>query len=782
MRLFGKGARNTALKLITCILSVVMLVSGIDLSALASPKLTEAPRTGRVLTVPLQIRKGLISISDCLPGGVAFQKYEIQYNKYDTNTVEYICIHDTGNQAEGATAQAHYNYFSAADRNASAHYFVDDTEIIQIIDDNEGSWHAGVKEKTPATPISNTNSIGIEMCINSDGDLNKAMENTANLAAYLLVKHGLSIDRLVRHYDANGKICPQVMADNDWALWKQFVKDVEKKMLYLKGETEGEEPTDIDPRIKWPESEWNSNDILGASQMSAEHMADFLVDMNSNITPEYALRVASAYIKYGEMYGVRGDIAFFQAMLETGYLKYGGDANDTYMNFCGLFNADGSDYQKFATPEEGIEAHIQHLYAYASTYEVPGEASSSLDPRFTYVIRGKYTTWESLGGKWAVPGYDDTAYSCLEEARYRHKSYGDIIISLYKAAGGDGVYTDGQTQEQRQAEEEVIYAGAAAGTKAVLRQGMSGDYVSELQGYLITIGYDFPQTGYFGSMTDAAVRDLQTRYGLEVDGIVGEYTWAVVINQYVAAYKAKQNGEEYKLKEAEKPAEEQKPQETASEQEQKQAETHASSGETETQKPTESTAPQQKPTGIAVSIDVTKAATVRNGSTGEGVKALQKLLNHVLNAGLSEDGIFGGMTEKAVIQYQKKMSLDADGIVGPLTWKSFAGYIDGSQTAEQPTESKPEEQPAQQETTAKPEEQNTGSEKPAANKKETVSYGDRGDNVKALQQLLNAKGASLDVDGAFGPATERAVIEFQRANGLDVDGIVGPMTWGKLEN
>jgi peptidoglycan hydrolase-like protein with peptidoglycan-binding domain len=61
-----------------------------------------------------------------------------------------------------------------------------------------------------------------------------------------------------------------------------------------------------------------------------------------------------------------------------------------------------------------------------------------------------------------------------------------------------------------------------------------------------------------------------------------------------------------------------------------------------------------------------------------------------------------------------------------------------------------------------------------------LSLGDRGPEVRELQQRLNGAGASLRIDGDFGPATEAAVKAFQQANGLTVDGIVGPATREKL--
>ena len=62
----------------------------------------------------------------------------------------------------------------------------------------------------------------------------------------------------------------------------------------------------------------------------------------------------------------------------------------------------------------------------------------------------------------------------------------------------------------------------------------------------------------------------------------------------------------------------------------------------------------------------------------------------------------------------------------------------------------------------------------------TLKMGSKGPEVKKLQQILNTKGYTLAVDGDFGPATQAAVKNFQRVNGLTDDGIVGPKTWEAL--
>ena len=66
---------------------------------------------------------------------------------------------------------------------------------------------------------------------------------------------------------------------------------------------------------------------------------------------------------------------------------------------------------------------------------------------------------------------------------------------------------------------------------------------------------------------------------------------------------------------------------------------------------------------------------------------------------------------------------------------------------------------------------------------QVLREGDRGDEVKHLQVLLNMRGVPsphLVADAAFGPKTKAAVIAFQNAHRLAPDGVVGPKTWAAL--
>ena len=137
------------------------------------------------------------------------------------------------------------------------------------------------------------------------------------------------------------------------------------------------------------------------------------------------------------------------------------------------------------------------------------------------------------------------------------------------------------------------------------------------------------------------------------------------------------------------------------------------------------------------------------GCTGDAVKTLQDKLNTLgYNSG-NVDGIFGAKTYAAVTAFQKANNLGVDGIVGKLTW---AKLYDATPVNVTPVTTQP-----------------------------MLRTGSRGDAVRKLQEMLNAKGYTCgNVDGIFGSKTYAAVLAFQKANGLGADGIVGPLTWGKL--
>lgn len=148
------------------------------------------------------------------------------YTPNGIKKIKYIVIHDTANYNIGADADAHYKYFNADWRDASAHYFVDDTQILQIVRLTDKAWHIG----TCKDGICNDVSIGVEMCMNKDGNYNKVYQNTIDLVVYL--KQQYPDAQIVRHYDGSsyGKICPEHMSDNNWAKWYKFLDDVDQQL------------------------------------------------------------------------------------------------------------------------------------------------------------------------------------------------------------------------------------------------------------------------------------------------------------------------------------------------------------------------------------------------------------------------------------------------------------------------------------------------------------------------------------------------------------------------
>ncbi|MCD1148042.1 N-acetylmuramoyl-L-alanine amidase [Peptoniphilus sp. KCTC 25270] len=146
----------------------------------------------------------------------------IHYNfsKRGGTAIRYLVIHDTGNVSSTATALNHYRYFAGGDRQASAHYFVDQEGVVQIIEDAQSAWHCG--DGRGRYGITNSNSIGIEFCVNRGNDEKRTLEHLRELVRELMKFYGIPRERVVRHYDASRKICPGSMRENNWAKWWGF--------------------------------------------------------------------------------------------------------------------------------------------------------------------------------------------------------------------------------------------------------------------------------------------------------------------------------------------------------------------------------------------------------------------------------------------------------------------------------------------------------------------------------------------------------------------------------
>ena len=160
--------------------------------------------------------------------------HQIKYNRSNRGgtPIKYIVVHDTGNPSRGANATAHYNYFNGGDRSSSADFFVDDTQVLCVNDYYKFyTWHCG--DGHGKYGITNRNSVGIEFCINVDSDRDKTLERTAQLVRELMQELNIPIERVVRHYDASRKNCPQSMSGNGWAQWYKFKEKLKGEDLTM---------------------------------------------------------------------------------------------------------------------------------------------------------------------------------------------------------------------------------------------------------------------------------------------------------------------------------------------------------------------------------------------------------------------------------------------------------------------------------------------------------------------------------------------------------------------
>ena len=163
--------------------------------------------------------------------------------------------------------------------------------------------------------------------------------------------------------------------------------------------------------------------IEGTSAVTANNLVMYFKRKNGVYPTFYKNSDAPTIEKFCQIYveeskaeGIKVEVAFMQAMVETGWLKFGGSVQISQYNFAGIGALDGgAQGATFKTVREGVRAQIQHLKAYAN--EKPLN-NTQVDPRFQLVKRGsaKYVEW--LGQKENPNGYgwataEDYGYKIL---------------------------------------------------------------------------------------------------------------------------------------------------------------------------------------------------------------------------------------------------------------------------------------------------------------------------------------------------------------------------------
>lgn len=241
-------------------------------------------------------------------------------------------------------------------------------------------------------------------------------------------------------------------------------------------------------------------------------------------------------------------------------------------------------------------------------------------------------------------------------------------------------------------------------TDVYLQVGSSGKQVKILQNRLIVLGYlTGTADGEFGETTEAAVRAFQKRNSIYDDGVAGPTTLTKLYSS--SAKKA--------------------------------------------------------------SSVVANLGSIRPGTNGSAVRALQQQLKTLGYYSGSVDGDYGSGTTAAVTAFQQANGLTADGIAGKATQNAIYSAINGGSSNNGNSSSASGTSPA------------SYGAKASSNGYTTISStsGSSSSNVKAVQSALSAKGYyNGDYDGSYGSGTEQAVKDFQKAMGLRVTGMAGPTT------
>jgi hypothetical protein len=156
--------------------------------------------------------------------------------------------------------------------------------------------------------------------------------------------------------------------------------------------------------------------VMGQSSLTWEQMAGFFWANQPPGSPCLTVSVeelSGYFVWEGNVENVRGDIAFAQSIVETGWFRYGGQVQCWQNNYAGLGATDGgAQGASFPDANTGVRAQIQHLRAYADSSAtrcaVPPLHTPCVDPRFDFVSpKGRAPTWNDMGnGNWTTsPNY-----------------------------------------------------------------------------------------------------------------------------------------------------------------------------------------------------------------------------------------------------------------------------------------------------------------------------------------------------------------------------------------
>jgi hypothetical protein len=170
--------------------------------------------------------------------------------------------------------------------------------------------------------------------------------------------------------------------------------------------------------------------VMGSAKIDAARLARWFHGRQPQPAGTYRATVsvetlAQLYIEEGAAEGVKGDVAFMQAIVETGWFRFGGSVPAWKNNFAGIGATNTNPAPAtFPDARTGVRAQIQHLRAYAdagaTSCSMPPLHRPCVDPRFALVVpKGKAPTWNQMGnGNWATSStYATSILNLYNEAR-----------------------------------------------------------------------------------------------------------------------------------------------------------------------------------------------------------------------------------------------------------------------------------------------------------------------------------------------------------------------------
>lgn len=146
--------------------------------------------------------------------------------------------------------------------------------------------------------------------------------------------------------------------------------------------------------------------IIGEAQITVEQAQAWARDRGA---AERFIDIAPTYWHYGELFGMRPEILYAQAAKETGFGKYGGAVLPEMNNWAGIKikNPEGDrteDHETFATPDDGVRAHFNHMGAYVGLAPI-GEVHDRYYVVKSIAWAGQIKNLEALGGRWCPDLY-----------------------------------------------------------------------------------------------------------------------------------------------------------------------------------------------------------------------------------------------------------------------------------------------------------------------------------------------------------------------------------------